>query len=329
VSLTVQPDGWTRAEWLAWRQGGVGGSDVAGLLGLSRWASPLSIYYAKTTPVSDGEASEAARWGTLLEQPIAREWEVRTGLHAVGEQALAVDDSAPWRRATLDALVAEHPLASDELPAADSGTYLGTLQIKTTGAFGWDEIPLAYQVQVQWELAVTGLPQAWLAVLHGGQRLVVHELPADPDVQTTLRRVVDQFWHEHVLTGVEPGVDGSAATADALRARWPESTDTQVELDADAVDAVRELAAAKDAVRAAEQRVTALENAVKAALQDSAAGMITDAAGELRQLVSWRTESAGARLDTAALRAAHPDLYDAFAVPAQRRVLRITRGALQ
>ena len=37
----------TRAEWLKLRQIGIGGSDVAALLGLSKWRTPLDVYNSK------------------------------------------------------------------------------------------------------------------------------------------------------------------------------------------------------------------------------------------------------------------------------------------
>lgn len=32
-----------RSEWLDWRRGGIGASDVAALCGMSPWASPMSV----------------------------------------------------------------------------------------------------------------------------------------------------------------------------------------------------------------------------------------------------------------------------------------------
>lgn len=36
-----------RADWLAARRTGIGGSDVAPILGLSKWRSPLDVYMVK------------------------------------------------------------------------------------------------------------------------------------------------------------------------------------------------------------------------------------------------------------------------------------------
>ena len=37
-----------RAEWLDWRRGGIGSSDIAAIIGLSPWATPYSVWAEKT-----------------------------------------------------------------------------------------------------------------------------------------------------------------------------------------------------------------------------------------------------------------------------------------
>lgn len=39
-----------RAEWLEWRRNGIGATDVAGILGVSPWASPWSVWADKCAP---------------------------------------------------------------------------------------------------------------------------------------------------------------------------------------------------------------------------------------------------------------------------------------
>ena len=45
-----------RLEWLKTRQTGIGGSDVAAILGLSKWKTPLDIYLAKTGEVDQEQS---------------------------------------------------------------------------------------------------------------------------------------------------------------------------------------------------------------------------------------------------------------------------------
>ena len=62
-----------KAVWLKHRSLGIGGSDVAAILGLSKWKSPLSVYMDKVFPeqADDKPKHEAMEWGSRLENSIA------------------------------------------------------------------------------------------------------------------------------------------------------------------------------------------------------------------------------------------------------------------
>lgn len=45
---TISLEGLTRADWLKLRRRGIGGSDVAAILGLSKWRTPLEVWQDKT-----------------------------------------------------------------------------------------------------------------------------------------------------------------------------------------------------------------------------------------------------------------------------------------
>lgn len=91
-----------RLDWLKGRQTGIGGSDVAAILGLSKWKTPLDVYLAKTGEV-DHEQSQAAYFGTILEDIVAKEFSKRTGLKVqkVNQQL----SKNVWMHANLDRAV--------------------------------------------------------------------------------------------------------------------------------------------------------------------------------------------------------------------------------
>ena len=47
-----------RAEWLAWRRSGIGASDVAGILGISPWASPFTVWADKLGLLPDEDLDD-------------------------------------------------------------------------------------------------------------------------------------------------------------------------------------------------------------------------------------------------------------------------------
>ncbi|MHB8290444.1 MAG: YqaJ viral recombinase family protein, partial [Acidimicrobiales bacterium] len=57
----------SRAEFVAQRRTGLGGSDAAGLLGLSRYSSAYAIWAEKMGITTDIADNERMRWGRSIE----------------------------------------------------------------------------------------------------------------------------------------------------------------------------------------------------------------------------------------------------------------------
>lgn len=76
----------THDEWLLDRLKGIGGSDVATILGLNQYKSVYQLWLEKTGQVElkDTE-SEPAYWGNVLEEVVAKEFQERTGKKFVVE----------------------------------------------------------------------------------------------------------------------------------------------------------------------------------------------------------------------------------------------------
>src|SRR5690606_33959049 len=97
----------SRAEWLAARRKGLGASDIAAIAGVSRWSTPWQVYVDKVGAIpldnNDG-ATEAMRWGQLLEGLVLDEWERRSGMVAGMRGLMVQHDTHDWALASLDAL---------------------------------------------------------------------------------------------------------------------------------------------------------------------------------------------------------------------------------
>lgn len=272
----------TRDDWLTWRRDGIGASDVAGILGLSPWASPWSIWADKAgllPPLPDDEAMAAGRW---LEAAIGPWFTHETGLHVAGEQTQCTHIDHGHHRCTVDGFVFDSP--GDRSPLAIVTEALGLLEIKVTGpGRRWDEVPAHYQTQGQWQMHVTGLDHVWFAVLMG-RRLDIHKLERDQADIDFMVGHVDRFWHDHVATGTPPAVDGHDATQRALAAVYPEHTPGKTaEITAGYMDA---LVAAKAAVKAARTDEKAVAAAIEAELGDAEEGVVDG-----RRVVTWRTQT--------------------------------------
>lgn len=300
-----------RTEWLLWRRRGVGASDVAGILGISRWSSPWSVWADKVglLPLDDRDTvtpeQEAGQW---LELAIGPWFADRTGHHVACWQQRCEHPDDAIARCTLDGRVWA---SADE----DADDELGGLEIKTAErGRPWSVIPEQYQAQGQWQMHVTGLDRIYFPVLMG-RRLDLHELERDQaDIDFMVDRV-HQFWAEHVVTGTPPPTDGSDATLEAIEKVYPHHVEGKsVDLD----HLVFDLGAWRDAKAAqkrAEDEVAQRRAAITAALGEAEEGLV----GGVRA-VTWREQ-------TSKRRCPHPGCGDDECEGTKTSTFRVLRDA--
>lgn len=277
-----------RAEWLEWRRQGLGASDIAGIMGLSPWSSPLSVWASKKTEQSDDGATYAMRFGQVAEEAIANLFEEDNDVKVTDRQALAIGEH-PWMRATIDGRIDKHTL----------------VEIKTDSKSAkWDDVPVHYQTQAAWQCICTGASKVIFVVLHMrfATDLAVYEYVPDVlDTQAVIS-AASSFWERYIEGDDVPPADGLDATTEALKHAW------KVEHDAanasnEALAAHAELVDIKGRMKADSERKALLENVIKVEL-----GATADLLGpDGTPLATWR-ESNTTRLDTKALAKDHPTL---------------------
>ena len=79
-----------RDEWLKWRKQGIGGSDVAAILGISPFRTARDLYYDKLGIAVENDESNwvGMEMGNLLEPLVARIFEKKTGLKVYQRKAM-------------------------------------------------------------------------------------------------------------------------------------------------------------------------------------------------------------------------------------------------
>lgn len=121
--ILVETAGLSEEEWLAYRRKGIGGSDVAALLGISPWRTARDLYFDKLNivAVEDNEDNWVAlEMGHLLEPLVAKIFQHRTGYKVYQIKKMFQHPQYSWMLADVDYFV--------ELP--DGSTAI--LEIKTT-----------------------------------------------------------------------------------------------------------------------------------------------------------------------------------------------------
>ena len=72
----------SREEWLALRRQGIGGSDVAAILGLSKFKTQQELWMEKTGRLvqqQSADAEERMHWGNTLEDVVAKHYAQQSG----------------------------------------------------------------------------------------------------------------------------------------------------------------------------------------------------------------------------------------------------------
>lgn len=246
--------------WVELRRDKIGGSDIAAILGLSKWQSAYSLFHEKRGEIEGQPDKPQLEWGTRLEPVIVQAWQERHPEFAVeyAPGAVYAHPERPWQVASPDALLFRHGSAGWE-----DAPPIGGLEAKTSryddlwGKEGSATIPDYYYTQVQWTMDVFGCDTWHVAVLFAGSDYREYVIPANGAVQEQLRETASDFL-DAVTQGRVPPVDGHDTTYTAIRELHPDVDDEDIEvgdLGREWIAALRVQAAAEDAAKEARSRL--------------------------------------------------------------------------
>ncbi len=303
-----------RDTFLAIRRQGIGGSDVAAILGLDEYDSPLKVYLDKTGELPELPRSEklreSAEMGHEMEPIIARRFAKKFGLRTRRIGTLAHRDH-PHRMVNLDRLV---------LGCPDGPCFL---EIKTRSAYQLSEwengVPDGPALQVTHGLGITGFSHAHVRAYVGGNWPVDHRVDRDDELVRDVEDAVDEFW-QRVINRDPPPIDGSAATAELLGHLYDVEPGKVAGLDpAEVEPLLKERAEAEANIKAAAARKQAADNHLKTLLGDAEVAMCAG-----KKAYTWR-EHTTSRVDLDALRAAHPAIVSEFTLTSRVRRLHVPK----
>lgn len=272
------------AEWLAARRGYVGASEIAALFGAHPFMTELDVWNGKVHPdLVDVVDSERVWWGTRLE-PVIRDSYAATLDDVVVSTApddipsIIAHPVAPVA-ASLDAL-AHHPDRDEVWEIKNSDLWR---------AWADDATPLAYWMQVQVQLAVTGLEQGLVVALVRGNDLQVRRIEADRAWQSEALERAEDWWDTHVIGGVMPDPDPTGDAAKLGRLWTPDAAKT---VDLDPLLAA-ELVERKTVFDEAKRAFEETRAQVQLAMRDAAAA-VDPASGEV--VATWRARAGSRRV---------------------------------
>lgn len=210
---------------------GIGASEIAAVAGLNPHASPWDVWCRKTGLAPDIEPNAPMEWGHRLEPAIRQKYvdDTREMVYVPPESLFHKENK--WARATPDGLI-----LSEHLQPGNPRNWKHLLQCKNVGYWvekAWSAAPPAYvQLQEHWEMYVTGLDRADVAVLIGGNEYRCYSIHRDDKVISDLVTIGEDFWKK-VEGRIEPKVDDSDACRQHFERKFKRAD--AVELVADSV----------------------------------------------------------------------------------------------
>jgi len=297
-------------EWLTARKQILGASEVACILGLSKWSTPLGIYLDKLNPNVSDDMTEWQEWGHRLEDAIATWVADKQELIVLPSPGLIRSIEYPWLGATPDRV-----------------TDLGEpIELKTSDRFmadAWaDGVPDNYRIQVLVQMIVLGARRGFLAVLHGGNRPEFFVIEWDQVVVDQIIDITKDFWQNNVMAKVAP----EPTTSEELALTFGDSGET---LDGDE----RLLMAwyldgqERSAYKEADARIESVKAAYKELLSATDNSVL---AYQGKALYTWKRPKPSSSFDMALFKQEHPALVDMYTRehPAAPRFLRKDTKAL-
>lgn len=181
------------------RKAGIGGSDVAAILGINPYRTAMQVWLEKTGRMEPEDISNkpAVYWGNVLEPVIADEYAKRTGLELEIVPETLKHSKFPWLLGHIDRRIIG---LSKFLECKTAGFYAA----KDWGDTGTDFVPEPYIMQIQHYLAITGYEEADLAVLIAGSDFRIYNIKRDEGLISMMIEELNNFWHNHVLADMPP-----------------------------------------------------------------------------------------------------------------------------
>ena len=281
----------SREEWLNNRKKGIGGSDIAAIVGLDPYRSAHDVYLDKIGEAEPVKDNDFMKWGRLLEPVVA------TQVAEMGHEVVMMPDSITGEK--------PHHLASvDRAIIMDGVKY--PLEIKTSKKYHAEPLD-KWKLQAAWYAAIMKSPGYYIAWwCYPTLKLEYFDL--DQELTAMLFEEADAFW-QRVIDRNLPESTLNFVASQGLTMEASDYLALEVE----------KLAILKEKKAELESEIETIEEGVKLAVKDAE---ILTHSGKL--ILTYKEHKGRATIDAKALKAAHPDIALEFTKQSEQfRVLRI------
>ena len=208
------------------RQSGLGGSDIATMLGINPFSTKLELYLQKRGEIEPTPDNSRTKAGRVMEQVIAAMVSERTGnkLRRVNRTL---------RHPKHDFLIAH---IDRDFVGVAKGLEIKNVSPRMGYLWGKDGQPDAiaeyYVPQPHHYMLVLDYPAFDVAAYFGGDDLRIYPMERDPEMDEIIIETAHDFWHRHVLPGIPPEPEfDHPATLPMFKRLYPGTNGTSIEAD--------------------------------------------------------------------------------------------------
>lgn len=295
----------------------IGGSDVAALLGLSKWKTPVDLWMEKTgrKPAEDISGNPAVQAGIRMEGAVLEWFADETGIPVLRP----ADDEPPKQHPEHPRLVGHADgLCSEEPAGVEVKTASAWVQ-QDWGAYDYgsqeygDGVPLAYVCQCLHYMSIFDLPRWYVAALIGGNDFRVYALDRDREFeQEVVRRSLEFLAHVDSDVPPEPTTIGDVVTL------HPMATVEEVMAGEDIEPWLAKAAEADQNSKGWKKQLDEAKTRIADYMGE--AGKLVDSSGHT--LANFR-EQQSRRIDTTRLKKERPEIYAEYAKVSTTRPMRL------
>lgn len=191
----------TRDEFLRRRKTGIGGSDVAAIMGFSKFRTPYDVWKDKTTEEVNEQQSDVLELASFLEEYTAQKYANLKGCKVQRKNSLLIHGEFDFLIGNIDREI-----------LLDHERGVGILECKALSTFNFRRVeqyglPEDYICQIQHYFLTSNGRYKWAAfgiLNRDNGKMLTFEVFPDLELMNTIKDVGVQFWNECVLKNIPP-----------------------------------------------------------------------------------------------------------------------------
>lgn len=285
----------------------IGGSDVAGILGISPWRTPLEVYLDKVQPrikPVDHSKQKVFTRGQRMEPYVIDLLSEETGLEIIHRGNRYIHRDYGFIAAEIDAEAA----TGENIEIKTVSPF----KAKEWGEVQTDAIPVHYTAQAMHGLMVTNKQVCVFGVLIGGDDFRIYRVERDEEtIQAILEKEV-AFWDR--VKNLNPP---EATTVSDISLMFEKDAGSSIEADGKTLALFNDLRDMKSRYKSLGEEIAVSEEKLKLYMQEHSILTLDG-----KTICTWKSQVSN-RFDKKLFQIEHPELYEKFKTATTSRVFRM------